>query len=44
MRKLNEEGIEILKKLAPEIQNKSQIEYRSIERYLNHRLDTSRNE
>ena len=30
MRKLNEKDIEILKKLAPEIENKSRIEYRSI--------------
>jgi len=30
MRKLNEKDIEILKKLAPEIEKKSKIEYRSI--------------
>ena len=30
MRKLQEKDIEILKKLAPEIENKSRIEYRSI--------------
>ncbi len=30
MRKLNAKDIEILKKLAPEIENKSRIEYRSI--------------
>jgi hypothetical protein len=30
MRKLNERDIEVLKKLAPEIETKSRVEYRSI--------------